>query len=144
MLLAKKEWFQRRKYGWWWVTPRKLEWWIYIFAMIWILTLLQVFEFWTDLQRIYITLWWLMLLAIDIIPIMFTLEKDEREHKIEAISERNAAWMMSFVLTIWIVYETILSWLNGEVEVNIFLIIALISWVIIKSISNYILEKKWE
>jgi len=29
---------------------------------------------------------------------MFTIDRDEREHKIEAISERNAAWFMVLIL----------------------------------------------
>ena len=78
------------------------------------------------------------------VPIMFTIDKDEREYKIEAISERNAAWGMSFILVIWVLYELIISSLHWEIKVNIFLILALLIWIIIKSISNYILEKKGE
>lgn len=142
-MLAKKEWFERRKYGWWWVTPKTWQGWAYIWIMIAWLSFFHSFWFWSDNIRIIITWVWLAILLIDIVPIMFTIDRDEREYKIEAVSERNAAWGMSFILVIWVLYELITSSLNWEFKVNIFLFIALLAWVIIKSISNYILEKKW-
>lgn len=84
----------------------------------------------------------MIFLFTDLIPIMINLKKDEREYKIEAISERNAAWFMSIILVIGIFYETLISTLNQTFSINIFLIIALLGGAIIKSISNYKLEKK--
>lgn len=144
MLLAKKDWFERRKYAWWWLHPKKRQWWVYVFLMVAVLIVLQSLPFWDQIQRIYITVWWILLLAVDALPIMFTVERDEREHKIEAIAERNAAWSMSFVITIWIVYEIIKGWLSWEIQVDLFLILAILAWVLAKSISNFILDKRWE
>lgn len=142
-MLAKKEWFQRRKYGWWWVTPKTWQGWVYIWIMIVWLSFFQALWVWDDKTRFIITWVWLLILLIDMIPIMFKVDRDEMELKIEAISERNAAWWMSFVLVIWVLYDIIKSSLSWEISVNIFLVIALVVGIIIKSISNYILEKKW-
>lgn len=73
---------------------------------------------------------------------MINLKRDEREYKIEAISERNAAWFMSLVLVIGIFYEVVRSSLNQEISINVFLIIALLGGAIVKSISNYKLERE--
>jgi hypothetical protein len=142
-MLAKKEWFKRRKYGWWWVSPKTWQWWVYIWIMVFWLSFFQALWVWDDKTRLIITWVWLFILLIDMIPIMLKVDRDEMEQKIEAVSERNAAWWMSFILVIWILYELIKSSMNQEISVNIFLILALLTWVIIKSISNYILEKKW-
>ena len=46
----------------------------------------------------YVTIGWVLFLSIDMVHIMMNLDKDEREYKIEAISERNAAWAMVLVV----------------------------------------------
>jgi len=86
----------------------------------------------------------LLILLIDIVPIMFTIDRDEREHKIEAISERNAAWFMVLILVSWILYDLIAWALQNEIRINYFMAWALFWWIIVKSISNYVLERKWE
>lgn len=143
-MLAKKEWFQRRKYGWWWVTPKTWQWWTYLWIMIGILAVLMAMPMWDNNTRTAILIVWIVILFIDIVPIMFTLDKDERETKIEAIAERNTAWTMTLILTLWILYDVIISWLNNQIEVNYFIIGALVWWVIVKSASNFILERRWE
>lgn len=143
-MIAKNEWFGRRKYLWWWVSPKTWQWWLYIWVMVLILVWIQSLGFWTESQKNYIAIWWVTFLLVDIIPIMVNIKRDEREYKIEAVSERNAAWIMSLVLTIWIVYQVFTSWLKWEINVDYFLIFALIAWVIVKSISNFVLERKGE
>lgn len=143
-MIAKNEWFGRRKYTGWWVTPKTWQGWLYIFTMIAILFLLQSLGSFTEQQKTYIAFWWIIFLLIDIVPVMINIKKDEREYKIEAVSERNAAWIMSLILAVWIVYQTYSSWIKWEFNVDYFLFVALFAWVIVKSISNYILEKRWE
>ena len=73
---------------------------------------------------------------------MINLEKDELEKIQEAIAERNASWIMAFVLTIGILYQLISSSLEQKIELDPFLAIALIGGLLAKSFSYYILEKK--
>jgi hypothetical protein len=141
-MFAKKEWFQRRKYGGWGITPKTKEAWLYLLFMIVPFIVFHFLPFWTDQVRIYVTVIWLLILLIDIIPIMMTVKKDELEFKIEALSERNAAWFMSMVLAFGLLYEAIIHALKGEIYFNIVIVVALFGGALVKSISNYILEKK--
>ena len=73
---------------------------------------------------------------------MIALNKDEREHKIESISERNAAWVMSIILALGIMYQGIMSALTQEIRMDWILVIALFAGMIVKSVSNLILERR--
>ncbi len=141
-MFAKKEWFQRRKYGGWGITPKTKEGWLYLLFMIIPFVIFHFLPFWTDRVRIYVTAIWLLLLLIDVVPIMMTIERDELEFKIEAVSERNSAWFMSIILAFGLLYEAISYALKGEIYFNPIIVIALLGGALVKSISNYILEKK--
>jgi hypothetical protein len=141
-MIAKKEWFKRRKYGGWGVSPKTWQGWTYIALIILPFAIFQALPFWSTETRLIVTAGWLGFLFLDIIPVMINLNRDEREYKIEAIAERNAAWFMSLVLALGILYELIISALREEITVNIFLVIALFGGVIIKSITNYRLERR--
>jgi hypothetical protein len=141
-MIARKDWFERRKYGGWGVSPKSWKGWIYIAFILVPFMVLQALPFWTMQTRMTITIIWMVFLFADLIPVMINLKRDEREYKIEAISERNAAWFMSLVLVIGVFYEVVRSSLNQELSVNIFLILALLGGAIVKSISNYKLERK--
>lgn len=141
-MIAKKEWFKRRKYCGWGVSPKCFQGWFYIFVLIGGFVIFQIFPFWSMELRLYVTLIWLVFLFLDIIPVMIFLKKDELEEKIEAISERNAAWFMSIVLVIGILHEVLKSVLEERVVINWFIVIALFGGAIIKTISNIVLEKR--
>jgi hypothetical protein len=141
-MIARKDWFERRKYGGWGVSPRSWQGGVYIAFILIPFMVFQALPFWTMQTRVVITIIWMVFLFADLIPVMINLKRDEREHKIEAISERNAAWFMSLVLAIGIFYEVVRSSLNQKISVNIFLIIALLGGAIIKSLSNYMLERE--
>jgi hypothetical protein len=141
-MIAKKDWFERRKYGGWGVSPKSWQGWVYIAFILIPFMVFQSLPFWDMQTRMTITIIWLVFLFADLIPVMINLKRDEREYKIEAISERNAAWIMSLILVIGVFYEVVRSSLNQEVSVNIFLILALLGGAIVKSISNYKLERE--
>jgi hypothetical protein len=141
-MIARKDWFERRKYGGWGVSPKSWQGWVYIAFILIPFMVFQALPFWTMQTRMTITIIWMVFLFADLIPVMINLKRDEREYKIEAISERNAAWFMSLILVIGVFYEVVRSSLNQEVSVNIFLILALLGGAIVKSISNYILERE--
>lgn len=141
-MIARNDWFERRKYGGWGVSPKSWQGWVYIAFILIPFMVFQALPFWTMETRMIVTVIWMVFLFADLIPVMINLKRDEREYKIEAISERNAAWFMSLVLVIGIFYEVVRSSLNQEISVNIFLIIALLGGAIVKSISNYKLERE--
>jgi predicted Co/Zn/Cd cation transporter (cation efflux family) len=141
-MIARPEWFKRRKYGGWGVTPKTWQAWVYMALVMGIIILIQAMPFWDDQQRVIITGFWVAFLMVDIIPVMVTLNRDEREYKNEAIAERNAAWFMSTVLVLGVLVELMLSALNQEILVDWFLVVALIGGLIVKSVSNYLLDKK--
>ena len=143
-MIAKKEWFERRKYLGWGVHPKTWQGWAYIIGLILIVMIVQSLPFWTDEMRLYITLGFVAFIFIDIMPIMFSVKRDEREHKIEAVSERNAAWFMAMVLTGGLVYDLIIGALNQQINVNWFIVIALFGGSIVKTITNIVLERKGE
>lgn len=141
-MIARKDWFDRRKYGGWGVRPKTWQGWLYIALILIPFAIFHALPFWTIETRMIVTAGWLGFLFLDIIPVMINLNRDEREYKIEAIAERNAAWFMSLVLVIGVFYELVTSSLRAELSVNLFLVIALLGGAIVKSISNYKLERE--
>lgn len=141
-MIGRPEWFQRRKYGGWGITPKTWQGWIYIAIIFIPFAVFQMIPFWDAQLRIYVTIGWLAFLIIDASHIMINLRKDEMETKIEAISERNASWIMVLVLAIGILYQLISGSLQQKVSIDPFLIIALFSGMIMKSVSDIYLEKK--
>jgi hypothetical protein len=141
-MLGKSDWFQKRKYGGWGITPRTWQGWVYILTFIAILLIFHLIPFWNDFQRLIFTGIWLLILSVDIIQIMIHLKKDELEKIQEAVAERNASWTMAFILTIGILYQLITSGLQEKIELDPFLALALVGGLIAKSLSYWKLEKK--
>lgn len=141
-MIAKSNWFQRRKYGGWGITPKTKQGWLYILVIMAFLIIFQALPFWDDATRTIVTILWTIFLFIDLLPIIISVEKDELEYKIEAIAERNAAWTMSLILVVGLLYETIFSTINGKMQINWFIASALLGGALIKSVTNFYLEKK--
>jgi len=141
-MFGKPEWFKRRKYGGWGLYPVTWQGWVYIAIFLIPFAVFQAFPVWSDELRIGVTAGWIALLLIDVTHIMMTLKNDEREKKIEALAERNAAWAMVGAIIIGILYQIIKSGFSQTVEVDWFLVAALSSGVITKAISNIVYERK--
>jgi hypothetical protein len=141
-MIGKAEWFQRRKYGGWGISPKTWQGWVYIGLILIPFIFFQAMSFWSTQTRLIVTGIWIAFLIVDVTHIMLTLNRDEGEYKIEAIAERNAGWFMALVLVIGIVYQIINSALNQTIEVNWFMVVALFGGAIVKTISNISLERK--
>ncbi len=141
MIIARPEWFNRRKYGGWGVGIKSWQGAVYIICIFFALVLIQVLPFWNTTERLILTFGWLIFLLLDLVDVMWKIKKDERERIHEAIAERNAAWGMMLVLVIGVVVEVLYYGLQQRLYVDPFLIGALIVGVIIKSFTNYWLEK---
>ncbi|PIN68765.1 hypothetical protein COV93_08225 [Candidatus Woesearchaeota archaeon CG11_big_fil_rev_8_21_14_0_20_43_8] len=136
-MFARPEWFKRRKYGGWGVYPATWQGWVYILVLLLPFAIFQILGTIDEQTKTYVTLGWVALVLFDIAPVVVTLRKDEREHKIEAIAERNAAWAMVLMLAIGIGYQAV-----TKGSFDIFLIITLFAGVAAKAISNIYLERR--
>jgi hypothetical protein len=139
-MIGDPTWFQRRKYGGWGIHPRTWQGWTYLICVTIPFILFHALPFWSATTRIYVTLGWLIFLLADVSHIMISLHRDERERKIEALAERNAAWFMVAVLTTGILYEIIQSAIRQSFSLNLFLATALIGGATVKGISNLYYE----
>lgn len=141
MIIAKPEWFTRRKYGGWGVGIKTWQGAVYIAGMVISLIVMLQFTGESAQAKLVVTGIWMAFLLIDIFDVMWKLKLDEREKMHEAISERNAAWGMMIVLVLGIFIELTYNVMNNRVYVNPFIAGALAVGVIIKSVSNYKLER---
>lgn len=141
-MIGKPQWFKRRKYTGWGFTPVTWQGWAYILVMISpiiVVTKLQVFG---TAQIVFLVIW-ALIFCEDFIDIIIHLPKDERDRIHEAISERNALWVILAVLIAGIAYQAA----SGIVAQNIskvdpVILIALVAGTITKMISNIYLDKK--
>jgi cobalamin synthase len=140
-MIGRPEWFERRKYGGWGISPKTWQGWVYIFVMLLPIVVVKYLGF--DRQTIFIYFgFWLLVFFLDVLDIMARLKKDERETHIEAIAERNSSWAMVAVLTIGIGYQVAAGAVSGEMIVDPFLLAALLAGAIAKSVTNYRLERR--
>lgn len=141
-MFGKPEWFERRKYGGWGLTPKTREGWLYIAAIIVPIAAFQALPFWDAQVRTYVTAGWAVFVAFDVLDIMFRMKKDERETMHEAIAERNAAWVMVVVVALGLLYQAVTSALSGAPYVDPFLALALFAGLAAKAITNWKLSRE--
>jgi len=141
-MIGKPEWFERRKYGGWGFHPKTWQGWIYLALILIPFAVFQALPYWDTQIRMYVTVGWVAFLLLDASHIMIGLKRDEREFKIEAISERNAAGFMVLILAVGILYQIMTSALQQKIAVDLFLVAALFGGMIVKTISNLVLEKR--
>ena len=141
-MIGRPDWFRRRKYGGWGISPKTWQGWAYMLAVILPFVIFNSLPYWDNATRLYVTAGWLAFLFLDVGHIMFTLKRDEMEEKIEAVAERNTAWVMVFALVIGIFYQVISSGLADSFYVDPFLVAALFLGMIVKTFSNIVLERR--
>jgi hypothetical protein len=142
MIIARPEWFGIRKYTGWGVSIKTWQGAVYFAGMFLALIVLQLIPNQSAESKLVLTGVWLAFLLIDMADVMWKLKKDERERIHEAIAERNAAWGMMLVLVIGVFVELTYNALQQKIYVDPFLIGALVVGVMIKSITNYKLERE--
>lgn len=142
MIIAKPEWFGRRKYTGWGVSIKTWQGAVYIAGMLLLLVALQLIPNLSTENRLVISGVWVAFLIIDMVDVMWKLKKDERERIHEAIAERNAAWAMMFVLVVGLFIELTYNALQQKIYANPFIILALAAGIISKSVTNYKLERE--
>ncbi|MDI9614758.1 hypothetical protein [Methanothermobacter sp.] len=141
LIIARPEWFGRRKYGGWGVSVKTWQGAVYLASVLLILVAVQLLPL-STMARIYVTAAWLVFLFLDMFDVMWKVRRDEREYLHEAVAERNAAWAMMPVLVVGIFIQLISSSLKGDPYVDPVPVIALVAGVIAKSVTNYRLERE--
>lgn len=134
-MIGKSEWFQRRKYGGWGLSPKTWQGWVYVGLLILITWGLMQ---WSQAAA-YV---FIGVMCLDLVHLMVTLKKDELEVKIEALAERNAAWAMIGVIVIGVGFQAAQSAITGTSQVDYFLVATLFGGVIAKAATNLWLEHK--
>lgn len=142
MIIAKPEWFSRRKYTGWGVSIRTWQGAVYLLGAMAALPILLFIFSWATEAMIIVTGIWVAFLVIDLADVMWKLKKDEREFMHEAIAERNAAWGMMLVLVIGLFVELLYYSLQQKIYADPVIILALVVGVIVKSATNYRLERQ--
>jgi hypothetical protein len=140
-MIAQAKWFSRRKYTGWGVSPSTWQGYVYILCIAAIAAVIQSIPVDATLKMV-LTGILVAFICIDVLHVMASLKLDELEQKIEAIAERNAAWtMVSFSILSIVFVTTIGKELKGP-EVAPVIIFPIIAGVIVKGITNYILERR--
>lgn len=140
-MFAKAAWFNRRKYTGWGLTPRTWQGVLYITIVVMVIFFILSLSI-NETIKIALTGVWIFFVLIDILRLMASIKLDEREQKIEAISERNASWTMVVSISLTILYIVTIGKEFKGAELIPVLIFPIIAGVIIKGLSNYVLEKR--
>ena len=144
-MLGNPNWFKRRKYTGWGLTPATWQGWIYVGVLFCCILVTAVLMDVLQLPKTYQTGIFsclLALIAIDTADIAMRMKKDEREASHEAFSERNAAWVMVMILGCGLVFQITVSILQGSSTIDPFIVMALLGGTLVKGVSNwYYLDK---
>jgi hypothetical protein len=140
-MIANTAWFNRRKYTGWGLTPKTWQGVVYILIIAGTTIFIQSISL-DETLKMVLTAVWVVFVLIDLLQVMALIKLDEREKKIEAIAERNASWTMVTSIALILLYvSTIGKELQGQ-ELIPLLILPMIAGVVVKGISNILLEKK--
>jgi len=140
-MIAKAEWFNRRKYTGWGLSPKTWQSFLYIFIITGVFVLI-ISLFKNEPLKMVLTGIWTVFVLVDILQAMASLKLDEREQKIEAIAERNASWAMVASTVLSILFVTTLGKELRGVSLMPALIFPIIVGVIVKGLSNFILDRR--
>ncbi|MCB1135896.1 MAG: hypothetical protein KDK78_06490 [Chlamydiia bacterium] len=127
------------------MTPASWQGWAYLCIIVAVLFSAQSICVWIGLSAFYqvaVMLGLLALVLAETLDIATRMDKDERETAHEAFAERNAAWIMVAVLGLGIVVQALSSSLEGALEIDPFLVAALIGGLIAKAVTNWYLIDK--
>ncbi len=141
-MLGRPEWFQRRKYGGWGLRPKTWQGWVYLVAMLLPLLVIQLLPFWSNEMRMIFTGVWVLVLLIDVVDIMVRMRHNSTERLHEAVAERNAMWAIMMILVLGVLYDIVKNAGAEKIVVHPFIIAALVIGVLVKAVSNFVLERR--
>lgn len=144
-MIGNPNWFKRRKYTGWGLTPTTWQGWLYVIVSTGTIISVAALIKYQSIQlhyQITIILSMIALMVLDVLDIARQINKDERERMHEAFAERNVSWYMNFILACGIMYQSFTSILAGNLSIDPFIIAAILGGAVIKGVSNwYLLDK---
>jgi hypothetical protein len=139
-MIAKPEWFNRRKYSGWGLTPKTWQGFLYTLIIIGVYVFISRVFIDDILKMVFVGIWTLFVL-IDVLRLMSSIHLDEREQKIEAISERNASWTMVASIALSILFVMTMGKDLKGIDLMPVLVFPVVFGMVIKGLSNYILDR---
>ncbi len=136
-MIGKSDWFVRRKYSGWGLTPVKWQGFLYIAGIVAVGFVLQTLPLESPWKIIVLGVF-TVIFILDVLLIMASQKLDEREAKIEALAERNASWGMITALSVLLIYSAI----NQKNDLMPYFIIVLIVGLLAKAGTNLIFRKR--
>ncbi len=140
-MIAQANWFNRRKYTGWGLTPKTWQGVVYIIIIAAVVAFIQALSI-DEVFRMILSVAWVVLIVVDILQVMTSTKLDEREQKIEAIAERNASWTMVASTVLTILYIVTLGKELKGVDLVPILIVPIVVGAIVKGLSNFILDRR--
>ncbi len=139
-MIAKQEWFNRRKYTGWGLSPKTWQGWLYIGGFVGIVVGLQNMPI-EAVWKIRLTLILVACLLVDVFMAMAKIKLDEREQAVEALAERNASWTMVSTIALTIIGLVLLGQGAMSEYFTLTLALPLMTGVIAKGITHYLLNR---
>lgn len=140
-MIGKAKWFNRRKYTGWGLMPKTWQGVLYVIVIVVVIGFIQSLHF-DETLKLILTSIWAVLVVADVLKIMASMKLDEREQKVEAIAERNASWTMVASLALSVLYVTTLGKELKGIDLMPALIFPIAAGVIVKALSNFILDRR--
>jgi hypothetical protein len=140
-MIAKATWFNRRKYSGWGLTPKTWQGVLYIILIAGVIAFIQSLSI-NETLKLVLTAGWAVFVLADFLQVMASIKLDEREQKVEAVAERNASWTMVAATVLSILYVSTLGKELKGVELMPILIFPIVAGVVVKGISNFILDRR--
>lgn len=141
----KPEWFRRRRYTGWGVTPITWQGWLTIIILI-----APIVFFSSQMKGgtpligftfIFFIAYFVAFMFF-IFALMARIKTDERNRAHEAIADRNALWSLILIIAIGLVAEGVApSWIRALSPVNPFIIGGIVVVWLVKVVSMYWLDK---
>lgn len=141
----KPEWFRRRKYSGWGITPITWQGWLTVIVLVApIAYFASKIKGGAPLLGMAVAFFILYFIAFMffIFGLMSRIKTDERNRSHEAIADRNALWALIMIIAIGLVLEGVLPlWVRSLSQVNPFIVGGIVVAWLVKVISMYWLDK---
>lgn len=140
-MIAKVQWFARRKYSGWGLTPKSWQGIAYIMAIAAIFAAIQNSPL-QETIKIALSGIWLVFILVDTLQVMTKIKMDELEQRIEAISERNASWTMVATIIMSLLYISTLGKDLKGLDLAPVLVLPVLTGAIAKGVTGFILDRR--
>lgn len=139
-MIAKADWFNRRKYTGWGLSPKTWQGWVYILGFVGVVAGIENMPI-EAMWKVRITLLLVVCLLVDVFMAMAKVKLDEREQVVEALAERNASWTMVSTIAVTLIGSILLGQNVVNEYFTFILALPLITGVVAKGLTHYLLNR---